>query len=92
MRGGTHRVADPVRPSKLRHRYLARRFHPESDRATDEAAPFEARASRQGRRPRAAQRAFVARVVRDLDVFGEARFILADGPRAREDGPARNGR
>jgi superfamily II DNA or RNA helicase len=47
--------------------------------ATDEQAPFiEAPASRQGVGLAPHQRAFVARVIRDLDTFGQARFILAD--------------
>ena len=39
---------------------------------------IEAPASRQGVGLAPHQRAFVARVVRELDVFGQARFILAD--------------
>ena len=47
--------------------------------ATEEQAPFiEAPASRQGVGLAPHQRAFVARVVRELDVFGQARFVLAD--------------
>ena len=45
----------------------------------EEQAPFiEAPVSRQGFGLAPHQRAFVARVVRELDTFGQARFVLAD--------------
>jgi superfamily II DNA or RNA helicase len=51
----------------------------EWDLPTETQAPFiEAPASRQGVGLAPHQRAFVARVVRDIDLYGQARFILAD--------------
>jgi superfamily II DNA or RNA helicase len=51
----------------------------EWDPSSEEQAPFiEAPASRQGVGLAPHQRAFVARVVRELDIFNQARFILAD--------------
>jgi hypothetical protein len=79
----THRDARPLADVVVEdvERILRRRIVQvaEWDPATDEQAPFiEAPASRQGVGLAPHQRAFVARVVRDLDVFGQARFILAD--------------
>jgi superfamily II DNA or RNA helicase len=51
----------------------------EWDSAAETQAPFiEAPASRQGVGLAPHQRAFVARVVHEIDTFGQARFILAD--------------
>ena len=51
----------------------------EWDPAAETQAPFiEAPASRQGVGLAPHQRAFVARVVHEIDTFGQARFILAD--------------
>jgi superfamily II DNA or RNA helicase len=51
----------------------------EWDPATETQAPFiEAPASRQGVGLAPHQRAFVARVVHEIDTLGQARFILAD--------------
>ena len=79
----THRDARPLADVVIEdvERILNRRIVQvaEWDPATDEQAPFiEAPASRQGVGLAPHQRAFVARVVRDLEVFGQARFILAD--------------
>jgi superfamily II DNA or RNA helicase len=79
----THRDARPLAEVVVEdvERILNRRIVQvaEWDPATDEQAPFiEAPASRQGVGLAPHQRAFVSRVVRDLDVFGQARFILAD--------------
>jgi superfamily II DNA or RNA helicase len=79
----THRDARPLADLVVEdvERILKRRIVQvaEWDLATDEQAPFiEAPASRQGVGLAPHQRAFVARVVRDLEVFGQARFVLAD--------------
>lgn len=79
----THRDARPLSAVVVEdvERILKRRIVPvaEWDTATEEQAPFiEAPASRQGVGLAPHQRAFVGRVVRDLDTFGQARFLLAD--------------
>ena len=79
----THRDARPLAAVVVEdvERILKRRVVQvaEWDLATETQAPFiEAPASRQGVGLAPHQRAFVARVVRDIDTFGQARFILAD--------------
>jgi hypothetical protein len=79
----THRDARPLAAVVVEdvERILNRRVVQvaEWDLPTEPQAPFiEAPASRQGVGLAPHQRAFVARVVRDIDTFGQARFILAD--------------
>ena len=79
----THRDARPLSSVVVEdvERILKRRVVPvaEWDLSTDEQAPFiEAPASRQGVGLAPHQRAFVGRVVRDLETYGQARFLLAD--------------
>jgi hypothetical protein len=79
----THRDARPLAAVVIENveRILNRRVVQvaEWDRGAEPQAPFiEAPASRQGVGLAPHQRSFVARVVRDIDTFGQARFILAD--------------
>jgi PLD-like domain len=79
----THRDARPLSSVVVEdvERILKRRIVPvaEWDVSAEEHAPFiEAPASRQGVGFAPHQRAFVGRVVRDLDTFGQARFLSAD--------------